>query len=463
MFRTSHRRLRPRIRLLVPALVAAAADLACAASTCPPGQPQCARLCIDPVNLENYCYASGGIPAKGTCSSLIACQEEIWVPQLSSGAPYSSSAAPGWEPSTAISGDTVALVSGHPSLATVQVFTRKDGVWGKEATVAPTTEEPYLAFGPTSVALSGETFAAGIPHLGAVLVYTRTSGVWTLQARLDVPSPGPQYDMFGTSVALEGDTLVVGAPSDDRGATSGPPELPFNTEESGAVYLFGRTGSTWAQTAFLKAPAPWRGDHFGQRVALSGDSVAVGAPGDTSAASGVNGPPSPKYNSSEGPSGAVYVFERTSDGWSQQAFLKPDTPRSSAGFGLSVGLEGDALVVGAPYLVGGAVFGFARSEGSWAQEAFVAPSHGQCFGSSVALRADKVAVGRCGRLTYPYHGWAAHDVWLLARSQGGWSRVRTFAYACGGSDACFGNALALGADALVVTSPRANDVYFLRP
>ncbi|MEI8015151.1 MAG: hypothetical protein WCH20_09975 [Nitrospira sp.] len=97
--------------------------------------------------------------------------------------------------------------------------------------------------------------------------------------------------MFGYSVALAGDTLAVGVPGE--------------ASASGAVYVFTRTGSNWSPQAYLKASNTEANDGFGYSVALAGDSLAVGATGEASDATGVNGN---QGDNSAPDSGAAYVF-----------------------------------------------------------------------------------------------------------------------------------------------------------
>ena len=114
--------------------------------------------------------------------------------------------------------------------------------------------------------------------------------------------------------------------------------------QAGAVYVFARRGTTWRQQAYLKASNAGEveeGDTFGFSVAISGDgnTVAVGAPSEDSNASGINGN---QADNSAVAAGAVYVFSRSGDAWSQQAYVKSDSPAQlTAGdlFGYSVALE----------------------------------------------------------------------------------------------------------------------------
>src|SRR5262249_9768585 len=147
-------------------------------------------------------------------------------------------------------------------------------------------------------------------------------------------------DDFGATVAASGDTLVVGAPREDSHATGINGDQGDNSApDSGAVFVFVRNGSTWSQQAYLKASNPDYGDLFGSTVDISGDTIVVGAAGEASAATGVNGNASD--NSLPG-AGAAYVFVRTGTAWSQQAYLKPSNHDFSV-FGKAVTVSGNVI------------------------------------------------------------------------------------------------------------------------
>ena len=103
-------------------------------------------------------------------------------------------------------------------------------------------------------------------------------------------------------------------------------------------------GPTAAQQAYIKASNTGMGDNFGYSVAVSGDTMVVGAPYEASNATGVNG--NQNDNSAPG-SGAAYVFVRNGTTWSQQAYLKASNTGASDQFGWSVAVSGDTVVVGA--------------------------------------------------------------------------------------------------------------------
>jgi len=219
------------------------------------------------------------------------------------------------------------------------------------------------------------------------------------------------YDHFGITIALSGDTLAGGAGDEDSVSMWGDEVQADNgTESSGAVYVFVRNGSKWSQQAFLKASNTGVNDFFGSSVSLSGDTLAVGAYGEASSATGVNGD---QADNTAVSSGAAYVFIRKGASWSQEAYLKASNADSGDYFGASVALSGDTLVVGArneasgaagvdgnqedntaPY--SGAAYVFVRNGSVWSQQAYLKASNAtkfDGFGDSLALSGDTVAVG----------------------------------------------------------------------
>ena len=221
-------------------------------------------------------------------------------------------------------------------------------------TIDPVVQQAYLKssdirftdrFG-SAVAISGDTVVVGIPirEEGEAYVFVRSGGTWSEQAHLKASNPD-RGDSFGSSVAISGDTLVVGAPGEDSAATGiGGDQNDNDARESGAAYVFVRTGSTWSQQAYLKASNTEAEDSFGESVAVSGDTVIVGAPTEGSDATGIDGPQD--NNNAEG-SGAAYVFVRTGSTWSQQIYLKASNTGTGDHFGESVAISGNTLVVGA--------------------------------------------------------------------------------------------------------------------
>jgi hypothetical protein len=139
---------------------------------------------------------------------------------------------------------------------------------------------------------------------GAAYVFVRSGSTWSQQAYLKASNSG-QFDYFGYAVAVSGDTVVVGAygeASSSTGVNSMPNEL---AGDSGAAYVFVRSGSTWSQQAYLKASNTGVNDYFGASVAVSGDTVVIGASREDSSSTGVNATP----NELAFDAGAAYVFD----------------------------------------------------------------------------------------------------------------------------------------------------------
>jgi hypothetical protein len=166
---------------------------------------------------------------------------------------------------------------------------------------------------------------------------------WTQQAYLKASNTEAD-DNFGQSVSISGDTIVVGAYLEDSSATGVNGDQTNNgVTNGGAAYVFVRHVDTWEQQAYLKASNThtyW----FGVKVSISGYTIAVSTPGESSNVTGVNGDPN---NDGAHNSGAVYVFARDGDTWTQQAYLKASNTESEDYFGHSVSISGDTIVVGA--------------------------------------------------------------------------------------------------------------------
>ena len=227
-----------------------------------------------------------------------------------------------------------------------------------------------------------------------------------MQQRLTASNAGAQ-DRFGVSPAISdnGETLAIGAYWEDSDAqgVNGPDNN--NLSKSGAVYVFTRQGTTWTETAYIKASNTDSQDVFGGTITLSpnGNTMFVSALGEASG----NG--NPDDNSAAG-AGAVYVFRRDNNVWAQTAYLKAPFPDAGDEFGsgLAVSPDGNLLVVGssgddsgASGLNGdqtdngtpnaGAVHIFDQTSGTWEHRTYLKPEFPQedsFFGGRVALAAD---------------------------------------------------------------------------
>jgi hypothetical protein len=177
---------------------------------------------------------------------------------------------------------------------------------------------------------------------GAAYLLTLSEGGWA-HAGYFKASNTDAGDGFGFAVSLDGELAAIGAPGEDSGTSD---QADNSLVDSGAVYVFSNNGSGWSQEAYLKPSNPDFQDQFGNRVALVGNLLAVGAPGERSSATGIN---RNQNDESAVNSGAVYLFERTESGaWNQIAYLKASNTDPGDSFGAAVALDRDTLAVGAP-------------------------------------------------------------------------------------------------------------------
>ncbi|WP_185993719.1 integrin [Variovorax sp. KBS0712] len=348
--------------------------------------------------------------------------------------------------------------SASPNSGAVYVFSRQDGVWTQKAYVKASNTDASDLFGSrvalssdgTVLAVSAEredSNATGIngnqadnsaTSAGAVYVFEKTAESW-LQNTYVKASNSQDSDSFGSSLALSanGLTLAVGAINEGSNATGINGDQKNNSAtRAGAVYVYARnTDTAWAQQAYVKASNTDGSDQFGLSVALSanGDTLAVGANGESSSATGVNGN---QLDNSAAYSGAVYVFSRTDGAWEQQAYIKASNTGASHSFGASISLtlDGRFMAVGAPYETNseiglngnqvagtmydaGAVYLYAREKGgSWKQQTYVkATNTGKYdgFGISLAVTKDgaNLVVGALGEASNAtgINGDAAND------------------------------------------------------
>lgn len=389
--------------------------------------------------------------------------------------------------SVAIDGDTIVIgaegdrktPSGvdKPNTGAIFVFTRSQGVWSQQAYIKASNFATNDEFG-SSVGIFGDTIVAGAPRedsvsagvngnqfndpspiedVGAGYVFVRSNGIWSQQAYLKPLDPASN-DMFGASVGIFEDRIVISAPAEDSSAV-GVNGNPFDTSasDSGAAYVFLRTGIDWIQEAYLKASNTGTGDRFGDShlegcsVAISGDTIVIGARNEDSNASGVNGDETNDLSSN---AGAAYVFHFDGSVWSQQAYLKAMNPDPEDYFGLSVSIWGDRIVIGAPLESGsgfgvnstatgnaapqsGAAYLFARSGSQWIYQSYLkADNTGNYdyFGGAVTIHEDLVVVGATRESSAPT-GVGSPD----NNSQFAAGAAYTFSAPCG-STSTYGNA-----------------------
>ena len=306
-----------------------------------------------------------------------------------------------------------------------------------------------------SVAINGDTMVVGAPYddagsayaqqgHGSAYVFTRQSGVWSQIAKLTA-SDGYRNDFFGLSVAIDGDTVVVGAPYDDDGGSN-----------SGSAYVFTEPAGGWVSASGnikLTASDAATYDYFGRSVAIDGDTVVVGAHRDDDAAPGA---------------GSAYVFTEPAGGWvSASGNIKLTAAAGGGWFGWSVAIDGDTVVVGAPYdddggwhsWNSGSAYVFTEPAGGWVSASgnikltAMDAAAEDWFGWSVAVAGDTVVVGA------PYDDDGGSDsgsAYVFTEPAGGWvsgsETVKLTAMDAAAND-YFGWSVAIDGDTVVVGAP----------
>jgi hypothetical protein len=239
--------------------------------------------------------------------------------------------------SVAVSGDIVVIgapeddIGGNIAQGSAYIFTRTGGVWTEQTKLIAGDAAQSDRFG-IAVAISGDTVVIGSPFndisgnsaQGSAYVFTLSGATWTQQEKLTA-SAGAAYDEFGHSVAISGDTAVVGAYLNDVGGNL----------RQGSAHVFTRSGSAWSEQQKLTAQDGATNDIFGASVAVSGDTVVVGAPGDD-----ING---------RIEQGSAYVYVRNAETWTQRQKLTASDGGILELLGEAVAVSGDTAMVGAAF------------------------------------------------------------------------------------------------------------------
>lgn len=330
----------------------------------------------------------------------------------------------------------------------VYVYTRTGTTWTKQAYIKASNTDPEDLFSVVSLSGDGNTLvvtttaeqssATGINGdqtsnssismlgccAGAAYVFTRTADTWSQQAYIKASNTNGG-DQFGTDsdLSFDGSTLAISARLEKSSAIgiNGDETLNDSVDASGtgsgAVYIFTRNITTWSQQAYIKASNTDGGDTFGRSLSISndGNTLAVGATGESSSATGINGD---QNDNSASYAGAVYIFTRTGGTtWSQQAYLKASNTQSHDHFGNKIALSGDggtlvassgyesssavgvngdqidnSLDIAGNFSVGaGAAYVFTRSGTTWSQKTYVKAPNTEIedkFGFRIGINND---------------------------------------------------------------------------
>ena len=283
---------------------------------------------------------------------------------------------------TAVIGASGKTERGDAAAGAAYVFTLSGGAWTAQQKLLPDISAPDNFFG-AAVAVSGDTALIGSfgddiganANQGAAVVFVRSGSTWTKQEKLTA-ADGSADDKFGIAVALSGDTAVIGAIGDD-----------VNGADQGSAYVFSRAGVTWSQQPRLLDALGETDDKFGAPVAISGDTVLIGASFDD-----IGG------NANQGSASAFVIRQ----GLAEQQKLTAAYGAANDLFGDPVAICGDTVVVGASNNeIGGnyrqgSVNVFVRDGATWTHQQRLTADDGAAwdtFGDSVAISGDTVIVG----------------------------------------------------------------------
>lgn len=295
-----------------------------------------------------------------------------------------------------------------------------------------------------SVAIAGDIAVVGAQgddengdESGAAYVFTRSDAGWSQEAKLTA-NDAEAGDQFGGSIALFGETILVGARRDDD-----------NGDESGAAYLFTRYESDWIQQAKLTAADGEAGAEFGRSVALSDDTVIIGAARDDEKGED---------------SGSVYVFTRSGTNWSQLAKLTAADGAKGDVFGISVALDGDTALIGADLdddkgENSGSVYVYTRSKGTWSQQAKLTAADAgnvDIFGVRVAISGDTALIA-ARRDDDDVNGVDSGSAYVFIRSGTSWTQQAKLTANDAEAGDLFGFNVALYGDTGIVTAAMDDD------
>ncbi|MBV1907934.1 MAG: cadherin-like beta sandwich domain-containing protein [Kangiellaceae bacterium] len=299
---------------------------------------------------------------------------------------------------------------------TINVIRQSAVEFAQEAYIKASNPGPEDRFGQ-AVAIDGDTLVVGAyqedsngvginsdpfndsaVNSGAAFVFVRSfnQDAWTWQQQAYLKPPvALAGKRFGYSVAIEQDTIAIGAYSDNN---------------TGAVYTYTREQTTWTLEKRLVAARADSGDSFGWSVSLNGDLLAVGALGEDSSSTGVNGD---TFDNNAPNSGAVYIFSRSTGVWFQQTYIKASNTNTDDNFGWKVALDNGTLVVAAPSedsaatgingdqldntgTNSGAVYVYILTDNVWSQQAYIKAGNAQGgdeFGRDIGLDGNTLVVG----------------------------------------------------------------------
>ena len=318
------------------------------------------------------------------------------------------------------------------------VFSRENGnLWEQVAKLTANDGRNSDYFG-SDVGISGDWAVVGASGVnrrqGAAYVFQKNGNSWTQRAKF-VPSGNSARSVFGSAVAIDGNFIAVGAPDHFR----------TGSVRTGAVYVYALNSGNWSQHSFVMPGDAGSVDYVGTSVALSGDLLAIGAPGDSQLR------------------GSVYIFRRNGSSWVQQQKLAPNGGSFGDGFGMSLSMDENWLAVGAPHddesvANQGSVHIYRRNGSSFAFDRKVSaadPRVSSMFGFSLSVAGADLLVGAPGDLR------GAGSAYRFSRDgSGSWRQQVKLTPEEPNTRAAFGRTVALGASDVVVAATGGTGAQF---
>ena len=297
-----------------------------------------------------------------------------------------------------------------------------------------------------------------VVFLNAALLYAAAPPSNLVQLAELTPSTRATNDWFGISIAVSGNTVVVG-------------DFDANIETFGAVYVYVKPASGWANmTQVAKLTSSDNGEGFGTSVAISGNTVVVGAANTSNFDAPAAGP------------GAAYVFVAPAGGWTdmtETAKLTASDGKAGDAFGDSVSISGNTIAVGAFFATdssgnsfAGRAYAFVRPASGWSENlnetAKLTASDSQLLnymGASIATNGNTIVAGSYG------HNNFQGTAYVFAEPAGGWSSMTQTAELTasdGSGSADFGFSSAISANTIVIGAVNAANgkgaaYVFVRP
>lgn len=384
--------------------------------------------------------------------------------------------------------------------ASVYVYVTNNGgeSWLSQGKILPPDMPGFEEYFGNALDLEGDTLIVGDPQenintpngKGYIVEYRRQGRFWSRQ-RILTATDGAFADAFGVSVAVSGSTIFAGAWYDDVGSNSdqgsayifecgrseqqsitaldgaagdqlassiavsgdtvvvgAPQEEDAGGTTQGAAYVFVRGGAGWVQQQKLKANPLRNNAEFGNSVDISGNTIVVGAWKESI----------PQGNDTQG---VAYVFVRNGPTWTQQARLLASDGSFGDQFGNAVAIDGDSMIVGAAFddtgstNTHGSAYVFVRNGSSWQQQAKLTATNGQAldeFGNAVDIDGDTALIGAY-RSANSFRG----DAYVFIRNGGIWTQQQKLSALDGLSNDEFGYAVSLDGDTVAIGAHRDDD------